>query len=293
MRYDQTCENFADLARRQADLAVKAPFSFFVGAMLAGGFVGIAAVLSLSLGAHLDPTVRPLVMGSVFGISVILTIFGGGELFTGQVMFATLGILRGRLTRRRAVLLLSLAWLGNLWGAALVASLFAVGGGGHVYDSTALLRTLVDFKIHSPATSLLARAILCNWLACLGIWTAGRLKSEGAKLVVLAWCVMAYVACGFEHSIANMAVFALGLMAPTPVGDIAGAASSVAIVSLGNMIGGGALVAGAYALYSRGEHAGRVSGSPAEAESPELPHMPRNVRDSLAGISLDGLKRAA
>ena len=278
MRYGNTCTHLADLAIRQSGLASKSPGSFLVGAMLGGAFVGIAMILALSVGAHLEPSVRPLAMGAVFGIAILLTLFGGGELFTGQTMFATFALLSGKLALPSAFRLLALSWAGNMAGAGLVSLLFALGGGGQVYGSGTLLHDLVGFKIHSPAMAILARAILCNWLACLGIWSAARLTSESGKMIVLSWCVAAYVTCGFDHSIANAALFALDAMSPGPAGDLAGMACSLGLVSLGNLLGGSVLVAGAYVIYSRGERPAADN----SAAKLDLPHLPSTVRDRLA-----------
>lgn len=245
-----TMEQFASAAARQLAWSSRRPLAYLVGAMLAGAFVCAASILSLSVGAHLEPGLRPLAMGGVFGISVVLVIFAGAELFNGQVMFTSFALLRGEMRWLHAGRLTAMTLGGNLLGAALLCGLFRLGGGGQVF-ATPLLHDMIIAKTHSPIVALIARGAMCNWLACMGIWTAGRMKSEGARMAVLAWCVAAYVACGLEHAIADMAYVCLGLLAPAPIGDLGGFAM-VAVVSLGNALGGGVMVAGAYTLYATG-----------------------------------------
>ena len=154
-----------------------------------------------------------------------------------------------------------LVWIGNLAGAVILAFLFAKGGGGAVFapagaepgKALEFLTAYVVKKETSPFAPLLCRAILCNWLVCLAIWLAARLKSEAAKMIGIAWCLLAFVACGFEHSVANMTAVTLGLLAPTPIGTLSGAAYNLGVVTLGNLIGGALFVAGAYLWAARGE----------------------------------------
>ena len=58
--------------------------------------------------------------------------------------------------------------------------------------------------MNAPALELFARAILCNWLVCLAIWTSARMTSDAAKCIAIFWCLYAFIASGFEHSVANM-----------------------------------------------------------------------------------------
>ena len=115
--------------------------------------------------------------------------------------------------------------------------------------------------------ALLCRATLCNWLVCLAIWLPSRLASDSAKIIGMAWCLLAFVAPGFEHSVANMTVFSLGLLDPTPAGTLGGAAYNLLWVTVGNIIGGGVLVAGAYLPASTTDpHSPNISANPAASD---------------------------
>jgi len=230
-----------------------------VGSMLAGAYIGIALVLALTVTAGLPAGVRPPAAGAVFGLGLLLVQFAGADLFTGVVMYAVLGLSRNRITWADGILLLVAVWVGNLIGAAAFAWIFSAGGGGLVYSTPGgFFHDYVAHKVSAAPLALVARASLCNWLVCLAIWMAARMKGEAAKIVLMAWCLMAFVACGFEHSIANMTVFTLGLLDPTPVVDVVGAAYNLFWVTIGNVIGGGAFVGGAYIMLARGENAARI-----------------------------------
>ena len=98
-----------------------------------------------------------------------------------------------------------------------------------------------------PASALFARGILCNWLVCLALWMAMRVSSESAKCIVIAWCLLAFIAAGFEHSVANMTVHLLALFGPSnDAVSLFGAAHNLLWVTLGNVVGGSVFVGLAY-----------------------------------------------
>jgi nitrite transporter len=95
------------------------------------------------------------------------------------------------------------------------------------------------------------RGILCNLLVCLAVWSAARLRSEGARIAVIFACVMVFITSGFEHVVANMTTFSLGLMGGLPGATIGEFARNITAVGIGNTIGGAVLVGAAYAYGSR------------------------------------------
>ena len=250
--YEPTIVHFAEVARDKADSLVRAPVGFFVGAMMAGAYIGIAMVLALSCAAGMPPGARPLVLGGVFGVGLILTVFAGGELFTGYVMYTGFGLARRSVTWSWAIAMTGVVWAGNLAGALILVGLFVSGGGGSVLaDGGVYLNSYVTHKVEADAVALIARAILCNWLVCLAIWTATRVSGDAAKCIVLAWVLLAFVAAGFEHSIANMTALALGLLAPHPAIALEGVVRNLGLVTLGNIIGAAFFIVGGYLSAAR------------------------------------------
>ncbi len=105
--------------------------------------------------------------------------------------------------------------------------------------------------MNAPAIELLARGILCNWLVCLALWMSGRTKNDAAKCIVIFWCLFAFISSGFEHSIANMTVFAVALLGNHPeTVNLLGAFYNLFWVTIGNTISGGIFMALGYWLYA-------------------------------------------
>jgi nitrite transporter NirC len=245
------------VAREKADRLERAPVGFFVTAMFAGAYIGMAMVLALSCAVGMSPGARPLVMGATFGIGLILTVFAGAELFTGYVMYVGFGLARRTVSWGDAARLLIVVWLGNLAGALMLSALFVGGGGGAVFaDGGAFLAAYTTHKVDASVLQLLSRAALCNWLVCLAIWTASRVSSESAKCIVLAWTLLAFVAAGFEHSVANMTALALALFDPGVPFDLLGVLRNLVVVTAGNVIGAGLLVVSGYLLAARTDSEG-------------------------------------
>jgi nitrite transporter NirC len=261
--YNETIDQFAETAAKKVTAIADNPLGFFIAAMLAGAYVGLGIIAIFSIGQGLDPAVRSLVMGLTFAIALTLVVFAGAELFTGHTMIMTLGVLRGKATAGGLAASWVMTWLGNLLGAVLVATLFWLGGGGAILKSGAdLIFSTADAKMHAAPLALVAKGILCNWLVCLALWMSARTTSDMAKCILIFWCLFAFVASGFEHSVANMTVFAIALLGAHPdTITIGGAFYNLLWVSLGNIIAGVVFVGSAYVLAS-----GR--GKPAPATNP-------------------------
>lgn len=256
--YQPSIVHFAELAKEKAAGLNRSPVGFFIGAMLAGSYIGIAMILSLSAAAGVAPGVRPLLMGAVFGIGLILTVFAGAELFTGYVMYVGFGLARRSISWNDAIRLMIVVWMGNLAGALVLAAIFSAGGGGAIFAAGAEnLHAYVVHKVEASAMALIARGILCNWLVCLALWTAVRVEGDTAKMVALSWTLFAFVTAGFEHSVANMTALSLGLFVPAATIDLVGAARNLLLVTVGNVIGGVVFVTGAYLAAARTDPAGR------------------------------------
>ena len=105
-------------------------------------------------------------------------------------------------------------------------------------------------KASGTPMNLLAKAILCNILVCIAIWCGTKMKSEGAKMAMNFCCVGTFVTCGFEHSVANMTFLSIGMMNGAAIG-LGGFLYNLAIVTLGNMIGGIVFVALPYYFISK------------------------------------------
>lgn len=238
--YAKSIDTLAELAARRAAVAKSNPLSFLVTSMMAGAYIGIGIILIFGLGQTVDPNYRPLVMGTCFGIALTLVVFAGADLFTGLAMYATFGWLRKTVGGADIARLWIYSWIGNLIGAAILAVLYKLGGGGVILkEGSDLIFKVSAAKMNAPAIDLVARAILCNWLVCLALWCSSRATSDSAKCVLIFWCLFAFIASGFEHSIANMTIFAVALLGNhLATVTVPGMFWNLLWVSVGNLIAG-------------------------------------------------------
>ncbi len=132
---------------------------------------------------------------------------------------------------------------------------------------TGLVAKMVSGKAALEGGQLFWRAVLCNLLVCLALWMAARTRSDGAKLAVLWWALLAFIAAGFEHSIANMTIFALGVFQGSA--SWADLGYNLAWTVPGNVVGGGLIVGLGYAWLGRPSGTSLVAREAAEAPGSE------------------------
>ena len=114
-----------------------------------------------------------------------------------------------------------------------------------------LVQTVGMLKMNLPARELFIRGVLCNWLVCLAVWTSARATGDAAKILLIFWCLFAFVGSGFEHSIANQSLLGLALFLPHEAGvSWVGFVWNQTWVILGNIIGGGVFVGTLYWMAS-------------------------------------------
>lgn len=238
--YAESIDKFAKTGAAKVAMIVRSPLAYLVGAAMAGAYIGFGDILMFSVGAHVDPAYAHLIMGAVFACALTFVVFAGSELFTGTAMYMPLAVLRKEAAPSGMVVVWVVCWIGNLIGAIILAYiLHAAGGGVLLTDGSPAFFKAVAAKMSAPGSVLFAKGILCNWLVCLAIWMAARTTSDSAKLIVIFWAIFAFVASGFEHSVANMFIFALALLADHPAEvTFAGAVHNELFVTLGNLVGG-------------------------------------------------------
>jgi nitrite transporter len=267
--YADTIDAFTKLAERKLAAMRQSPAGFFVASMLAGAYVGIGIILIFTLGNQAPPELQKLIMGATFGIALTLVVIAGAELFTGHTMFMALRGYRGLGSLGDIGASWTMTWVGNLAGALALVALFALGGGGGLLSSPdTLVMKVAAAKMNASGEALFARAILCNWLVCLALWMAARVNSDAAKCIVIFWCLLAFIASGFEHSVANMTLLGLALAGQHPESvSLAGFAWNLAWVTAGNAVGGAVFVAGAYYVSTYGLPRPAPAAAPARVES--------------------------
>ena len=254
--YTETVNALADQAVAKLAHQRRSLVSHFVRSMLAGMYVGAAIVLIFTVGGLLSkaaPGTERILMGVCFGGALTIVVFAGSELFTGSNLVLTLGVFTGKSSWRDLIANWVWTWIGNLAGSILLAVIVVRSGLLNADPINAFVLKLVDMKMNIPPEQLILRAILANWLVCLGVWMAARIKSETAKILMIWWCMFTFITCGYEHSIANMCGLMLGLLLPhesMPGISLQGYGYNLALSTLGNVIGGAVFVGGVYWMGS-------------------------------------------
>ena len=228
------------------------PLAYFVMSMMAGAYIGIGVLLAFTSGGLLTglPYAR-IVMGLTFGVALSLVVMAGAELFTGNNLAMAAGLLDKKVSWKDALKLWCICWIGNLAGGMLLGAIYHLTGlcTGPVGE---FIVSAAGAKMGAGAVALFARGILCNFLVCLAVWSAGRATSDAGKLIMIFWCLFAFITTGFEHSIANMTLLTIALINPMDQAiTIGGYFYNLILVTVGNIIGGVLFVALPYYAASR------------------------------------------
>lgn len=253
----------AEIAARVETLGVaKARMPFLKTALLgilAGAFIGLGALFSTLVlaDASLGFAAKRLIAGVCFALGLFMVVVAGAELFTGNNLLAMAWAAR-RITAREVLRNWTIVCLANFVGAAGLAGVVYLSGHWHLNGDAVgqTYHAIAANKAALPLWEAFWRGVLCNVLVCMAVWMALGGRSVTDRAIAVVPPVAAFVAAGFEHSIANMYYFPLawllagdlGLAAPA-LGAMAG---NLAVVILGNLAGGSVLVALVYwVIYLR------------------------------------------
>jgi formate/nitrite transporter len=226
--------------------------TLLVLAVLAGAFISLGAlfftVVVTDSGLGFGPT--RLLGGVSFSLGLILVVVAGAELFTGNNLIA-MAWAGGLISTREVMRNWLLAYGGNVVGC-LGTVLLVVWADVDSLADGAVGETAVRIasaKADLSFVEAFTRGILCNALVCLAVWLAIGARSATDKILAILFPITAFVAIGFEHSIANWFMLPFGLAVATDgVVSIDGFVTNIIAVTAGNVIGGTLLVAGVYWL---------------------------------------------
>jgi formate transporter len=245
--------------------------------ILAGVFIGLGAMLCtvVTTDTGLGFGLTKLLGGLTFCLGLILVVVAGAELFTGNCLM-TMSWMSGRTSLTRLLRNWGLVYFANLIGGlSLVGLMFYTNQwalNGYGVGANALL--IANAKVNLTFGSALVRGILCNALVCLAIWLCFSARTVTDKILAILFPITAFVAAGFEHSIANMYFIPMGILLASQPAVISAAGvtadgvanlswmgliSNLVPVTIGNIIGGGILIGAVYWLaYLRRERAAEL-----------------------------------
>lgn len=222
--------------------------------LLAGAFIGLGALVFtlVSSDESLGFAAKRLLGGLSFSLGLILVTVAGAELFTGNNLLA-MAWADGCVSTRQVLRNWSVVCVANFVGATGLALLVWLSGQAGLNDGN-VGRTAVRIamaKAQLPMAEAFFRGVLCNVLVCMAAWMALAGRSVTDKAVAIVFPITAFVAAGFEHSIANMYFMPLAMMLGAPLGA-ADMARNLLPVIAGNLVGGSVLVALVYhVIYVR------------------------------------------
>ena len=227
--------------------------STMVLGILAGMFIGLGSMVYtlVTSDTTLSFAARQLLGGLTFCLGLVLVVVAGAELFTGNVLMVVAWS-RGKITGSQVLRNWLLVLLANLIGSVLLGVLVLYSGTLGLNKGAVAVHALEVAGKKDGLNFLTAfvSAIMCNLLVCLAVWLSYAGRTVADKILAVIFPIMTFVACGFEHSVADMYFTPLGLMlrasgvvapgvASVTFGDTVG---HLIVVILGNVVGGGLLV---------------------------------------------------
>jgi formate transporter len=228
-----------------------------VAGFLAGAYIAIAGLLAIVVSAGMPkawggfPT---LITGAVFSLGLILVIIAGSELLTGNMALVPLAAMTGRASPRKLIENWAFVLIGNLLGALFVAWFLGIQTGLlHTPEVLARAGAIALKKgVEETSWQIFTRAVGCNWLVCLAVWMALAAEDVAGKILAIFFPIMAFVALGFDHVVANMFFLPAAIFADVPGIDWGDAAHNWLFAFLGNVVGATIFVAASYwFLYVR------------------------------------------
>lgn len=270
MSHDVDCLLPPDMAHKAEAIGVKkaglSSFATLTLGVLAGAFISMGAIFATVTwtGSGIPFGLSRVLGGTVFSLGLILVVVGGAELFTGNnlivMAWADKKISLGQLLRNWG-----LVYIGNFVGAVGTAALVFFSEHYFMADGNLGLKALAigSAKCEIDFIPALFKGVLANALVCMAVWVSFSARTAFGKVVVLVPPIAAFVAAGFEHSIANMYFIPFALMikdfSPDSFWAVVGSSpesyesltwlgfvKNLIPVTLGNMIGGGVLVGAVY-----------------------------------------------
>ncbi|WP_067498894.1 formate/nitrite transporter family protein [Actinoplanes sp. TFC3] len=232
-----------------------------VGSFLAGAYIAFGGLVAITVSAGLDPKVwgglPTLFTGATFTLGLVLVLIAGSHLLTGNMLLVPISAMRGRLSLGDVLRNFSLVLIGNVLGALFVAYFLAVQTGviGHVGSDAGTSGAMTYERLASIALSkgvhendwqIFLRAVGCNWLVCLAVWIAMAADSVSGKILGIFFPIMAFVAMGFDHVVANMFFLPAAIFAGVPGIGWDDTLRNWLFAFLGNLVGAVVFVASSY-----------------------------------------------
>ena len=185
--------------------------------VLAGAYIGFGGMLSSTVtfetASVLGTGLSRFIGGAVFSVGLMMVIIAGAELFTGNNLMISSALTK-KITWSNMFTRWTVVYFANFAGSLLIMVLFFYSGLWKTgdYGLGAAAMNLANNKVTLTFSEVLWRAIGCNWLVCIAVWMACSARQTISKIFAIFFPIMAFVALGFEHCIANMYFIPTGIL---------------------------------------------------------------------------------
>lgn len=231
-------------AETKASLSITRMLILGIMAGMLIGFGAFANIVVTQTISNIDVGLSKFLGASVFPVGLMLVVFSGSELFTGNNLM-TMALVDGKISFPKMIKNWFFVYLGNFIGSVALAYIVYKSGlvSGNVLittQNTGLAKISLDFQ------AAFIRGFLCNILVVLGVWSAAAATDIGSKVLSLWFPVMLFVLGGFEHSVANMFYLPLAMFSGLSTNWSSIWLSNLIPVTLGNITSGGIFIPFAY-----------------------------------------------
>lgn len=257
----------AEVANKAVAVGIKKAgldfWTMFFLALYGGAYIALGAILATTVGTNGSEFpfgLNTLLKGLIFTVGLILVIVAGAELFTGNNLML-MAVLSKKITFGKMLRNWGIVYLGNLIGSVIIAAIMFISKqytfAGGAIGKTAL--TVANSKTGLEFWSAIGLGIMCNILVCLAVWMTFSARTTPGKILAIIPPIAAFVAAGFEHSVANMYFIPIGLFIKwfdpafsNSAGEFANLTLSnfflknLIPVTIGNIIGGAIFVGAMY-----------------------------------------------
>ena len=220
---------------------------------LAGAFIAFGGLLAVIVGGGVpeikaaNPGLQKFIFGAVFPVGLMLVVVAGAELFTGNNASCVPAVLSGKASWSGLARNWTFSYVGNLIGSLFVVLFLTYMTGLFASDPwLSSITGIAEAKVSQGFWPLFFKGVGCNWLVCLAVWLAIASDDVASKIFGIWFPIMAFVAIGFEHSIANMFFIPAGIMYGAAVTWADFFIANLIPVTLGNIVGGALFVGGIY-----------------------------------------------
>lgn len=238
--YKQTTDAVLASAKKQSEFLKGNPWGYLVSALISGIFISLSTMLSAMVSVQNQGSPVISLLGAAMSpLGLILVVFTGTMLFTGNTFTISFGAFMKRISWLDALKILAMVYIGNWLGTLLLSFLYT--GTGHLQGDLAnYYIATFGAKQNLSFLQILIRGLLCNTLVCAATWAYHRFESFSAKFLIIFFALLGMVGTGFENSISNMSQGSLALLVPGGWQEIGilGYLRTILSSTIGNLMAG-------------------------------------------------------